>query len=178
MPVVAAVHGNCFGGGFEIALRADVIVAAESARFCHTEACDRRCSPCWVECSGSPNGAGRSRAARWALTSQKVSAADALAAGVVTEVVADGELDAVTASWASRFARGATRGPCGRTRRCYRPGPTVGCKPPTTSSPHWPRHCCGPADAQYGVASAVKSDEAGIAASGPRILRALRCTEE
>jgi len=38
IPVIAAVHGICTGGGLELALRADVIFAGESARFGHSEA--------------------------------------------------------------------------------------------------------------------------------------------
>jgi hypothetical protein len=42
VPVIAAVQGLCFGGGLELAIRADMIVAAESARFGHgTDARDR-----------------------------------------------------------------------------------------------------------------------------------------
>jgi enoyl-CoA hydratase/carnithine racemase len=37
MPTIAAVHGVCFGGGFELALTADVIVADKSARFAFPE---------------------------------------------------------------------------------------------------------------------------------------------
>lgn len=33
LPVIAVVQGLCAGGGFELALRADVIFAAESATF-------------------------------------------------------------------------------------------------------------------------------------------------
>ncbi|MEZ4704302.1 MAG: enoyl-CoA hydratase/isomerase family protein [Bdellovibrionota bacterium] len=37
IPVVTAVHGLCFGGGFELALTADVVVAETSARFAFPE---------------------------------------------------------------------------------------------------------------------------------------------
>ncbi len=37
IPTVAAVHGVCFGGGFELALTCDVIVADKSARFAFPE---------------------------------------------------------------------------------------------------------------------------------------------
>jgi enoyl-CoA hydratase/carnithine racemase len=37
IPVIAAVQGRCSGGGFELALRADIIIAAESAHFGHPE---------------------------------------------------------------------------------------------------------------------------------------------
>jgi len=37
LTTVAAVHGVCFGGGFELALTCDVVVADRSARFCFPE---------------------------------------------------------------------------------------------------------------------------------------------
>jgi len=37
IPTVAAVHGVCFGGGFELALTCDVIVADKTARFAFPE---------------------------------------------------------------------------------------------------------------------------------------------
>jgi len=33
MPVIAAVQGHCLTGGLELALAADIIIAAESAKF-------------------------------------------------------------------------------------------------------------------------------------------------
>lgn len=37
IPTIAVVHGVVFGGGFELALTADVIIAEKSARFCFPE---------------------------------------------------------------------------------------------------------------------------------------------
>ncbi len=112
MPVIAAVHGLCFGGGFELALRADVIFAAESARFGHPEQ-----SIAIVTLLGGiyrvAERAGRSRASEWALTSEQVPAAVMAAAGVVNRVVADEAL----LGEASAFARRVARGPPAPTPR-------------------------------------------------------------
>lgn len=37
MPTIGVIHGVCFGGGFELALTCDVLVAESSARFCFPE---------------------------------------------------------------------------------------------------------------------------------------------
>ena len=161
VPVVAAVQGKCFGGGFEIALRADVIVAAESAQFCHTEGAIGM----FTLLGGVQRvaeRAGRARAARWALTSQKVSAAEALAAGVITEVVADGDLNAVTDEWASRLARGATV--AHRTHKALlRAWANGGVQAADDLIPELANTLLRTADARVGVASAVEADAAGTA---------------
>ncbi len=106
-PVIAAVQGRCFGGAFEMVLRADIIVAAESARFSHSEQ-----TLGLITLMGGvqrvAERAGRSRALRWALTSEQVPAREMLAAGVVAEVVADDDLLPAATGWARRLARGPT----------------------------------------------------------------------
>jgi enoyl-CoA hydratase/carnithine racemase len=108
LPVIAAVHGLCFGGGFELALRADVIFAGESARFGHPEQ-----SIAIVTLLGGiyrvAERAGRSRASEWALTSEQVPAAVMAAAGVVNRVVADETLLEEATAFAHRVAKGPTR---------------------------------------------------------------------
>jgi enoyl-CoA hydratase/carnithine racemase len=108
LPVIAAVHGLCFGGGFELALRADVIFAGESARFGHPEQ-----SIAIVTLLGGiyrvAERAGRARAAEWALTSEQVPAAVMAAAGVVNHVVPDETLLEEATAFAQRAAKGPTR---------------------------------------------------------------------
>ncbi|HWE07893.1 MAG TPA: enoyl-CoA hydratase/isomerase family protein [Solirubrobacteraceae bacterium] len=108
LPVIAAVHGLCFGGGLELALRADVIFAAESARFGHPEQ-----TLGIVTLLGGiyrvAERAGRSRAFEWALTSEQVPAAVMASAGVVNRVVADEALFHEAGVFAQRVAKGPTR---------------------------------------------------------------------
>jgi enoyl-CoA hydratase/carnithine racemase len=108
LPVIAAVQGLCFGGGFELALRADVIFAAESARFGHPEQ-----TIAIVTLLGGiyrvAERAGRSRAAEWALTSEQVPAAVMAAAGVVNRVVPDEALVPEATAFARKLAQGPTR---------------------------------------------------------------------
>ncbi|MFE9728578.1 enoyl-CoA hydratase/isomerase family protein [Streptomyces sp. NPDC005794] len=106
LPVVAAVQGLCFGGGFELALRADVIFAADSARFGHPEQ-----TLGLVTLLGGiyrvAERAGQARASEWALTSEQITAAAMAEAGVVNRVVPHAALD----EEAERFARKISSGP-------------------------------------------------------------------
>ena len=108
MPVIAAVQGLCFGGGFELALRADMIFAGESASFGHPEQ-----SLGIVTVLGGVYRAaervGRTRASEWAMTSEKVPAATMERFGVVNRVVPDAELLAQARAFAQKVAQGPTR---------------------------------------------------------------------
>ncbi|MEV7974489.1 enoyl-CoA hydratase/isomerase family protein [Streptomyces sp. NPDC086519] len=108
IPVVAAVQGLCYGGGFELALRADIILAGESARFGHPEQ-----SLGIVTLLGGihrvAERAGRARAYEWALTSEQVPATVMAEAGVINRVVPDDELHAEAEAFARKIAQGPTR---------------------------------------------------------------------
>lgn len=107
IPTIAAVQGLCFGGGFELAIRADVIFAGQSARFGHPEQ-----SIGIVTLLGGvyrmAERVGRSRAIEWALTSEQVPAAVMRDHGVINRVVADAELLAEATAFARKTAKGAT----------------------------------------------------------------------
>jgi enoyl-CoA hydratase/carnithine racemase len=108
MPVIAAVQGLCFGGGFELALRADLIFAGESAAFGHPEQ-----SLGIVTILGGAyrvaERVGRARAAEWGMTSEKVQAVTMERFGVVNRVVADADLLNEARAFAQKVAQGPTR---------------------------------------------------------------------
>ena len=91
LPVIAAVHGVCFGGGCEIALACDAIVASEDAMFGQPEI-NLGVMPGWGGTRRLPRRIGPSRARQWILTGRPVTAAEALAAGLVYRVVPKSEL--------------------------------------------------------------------------------------
>ncbi len=87
---VAAVHGFCFGGGFELALTADVLVADRTARFCFPE----------LRLGLVPGFGGVPRLEREVpgatvrdllLTGRSLSASRAHALGLVTQLVGRGK---------------------------------------------------------------------------------------
>ena len=101
-PVIAAVNGSAVGGGFELALTCDIIIAAERARFGLTEP--------KVGLAALGGGiqrlireVGPKRANGMLLTGRQVSARDALALGLVNELVPDGELMDAARRWADEI---------------------------------------------------------------------------
>jgi enoyl-CoA hydratase/carnithine racemase len=86
-PVIAAVHGYCLGAGFEIAMMADIRIAADDAVFSLPEAS----VGVGIDSGGDLRlvteiGAGWTRLL--AYTGRRIDAATALRLGVVQEVVA------------------------------------------------------------------------------------------
>jgi enoyl-CoA hydratase len=90
-PVVGAVNGVAVTGGLELALNCDVLVASERARFADTHA-RVGVLPGWGLSVLLPQVVGRQWARRMSLTGDFLDAGQALAAGLVTEVVAHDEV--------------------------------------------------------------------------------------
>ena len=91
VPVIAAVHGVCFGGGCEIALACDFVIASEDATFGQPEI-NLGIMPGWGGTRRLPRRVGLGRARRWILTGRPVPASRAEAEGWVERVVPRSEL--------------------------------------------------------------------------------------
>ena len=90
VPVLAAVRGAAFGGGFELALACDMIVASEKASFSFPEPALGACP--LFGAIRLPPLVGRLRAKEIMMTCRRVPASEAASIGLVNKVVADEEL--------------------------------------------------------------------------------------
>jgi enoyl-CoA hydratase len=101
-PTICAVRGHALAGAFGIALACDLIVASEEATF-GTPEINVGTFPFMIMALIYRN-VPRKKANELLLLGERWSAPEALAAGFVNRVVADGELDALVADWAGRLA--------------------------------------------------------------------------
>lgn len=92
-PVIAAVHGHCYTGALEVALAADFIIAAESAKFGDTHA-KWALTPIWGMSQRLPRRVGIATAKRLMFTAEMFGAAEAQRIGLAELVVPDAEFDA------------------------------------------------------------------------------------
>jgi len=102
-PVIAAVNGFALGGGCEIAMTCDIIIAGESARFGQPE----------VKIGITPGGGGTQRltravgkykAMKICLTGELFGAKEAFDMGLVSEVVPDAEVEKRALEMAQQIA--------------------------------------------------------------------------
>jgi enoyl-CoA hydratase/carnithine racemase len=110
LTTIAAVHGVCFGGGFELALTCDLIVADKMARFCFPE----------LRLGLIPGFGGIPRLKRdignavvrdLLLTGRSINATKALSVGLASQMAAEGEALRVaraTATQVTKFDRGTS----------------------------------------------------------------------
>lgn len=90
LTTIAAVHGVAFGGGFELALICDLIIADKMARFCFPEL-RLGLIPGFGGVPRLKRDLGNALVRDLLLTGRSVNAAKAQAAGLVSQVVAEGD---------------------------------------------------------------------------------------
>lgn len=103
-PIIAAVNGIAFGGGFEVALAADIIIASDNASFCLPE----------PKIGTAAVGGGMHRLVRQVgmkpamamlLTADVISAEQALQLNLVNQVVPQQELMAAARKFAGKIIK-------------------------------------------------------------------------
>jgi enoyl-CoA hydratase/carnithine racemase len=108
IPTVAVVQGISFGGGFELALACDFLVAADNAVFRCVEV-----TTAMLPIAGAlqriAERAGRARASRFAMLGEPISGREAGELGIATHVVPEKDLAATAAALAKQLATGPTR---------------------------------------------------------------------
>src|SRR6266496_3678537 len=97
-----------FGGGFELALACDFLVAAENATFRCVEV-----TTAMLPIAGAlqriAERAGRARASRFAMLGEPISGSEAGALGIATHVAPEDQLTATAAALTRQLATGPTR---------------------------------------------------------------------
>ncbi len=98
IPVIARVNGLAMGGGFEMVLGCDIVIAAETAKFALPESRVGR-----LPLEGGmvllPRLIPQKTAMGYLLTGRRMSASEAQSLGLVNEVVASEDLDAAVERW-------------------------------------------------------------------------------
>lgn len=104
MPVIAAINGVALGGGTELALAADLRIAAQSARFGLTET-----SLAIIPGAGGTQRLSRligvAQAKELIYTARRIDAQSALAVGMLNHVVPDADLQSRTVELAAEIAK-------------------------------------------------------------------------
>ena len=116
-PVIAAVNGACAGAGLSLACACDIRIAADTAAFV----------PGFIGIGLVPDSGGSyfvhrllgaPRAFEWMTSNRKLTAAEAHAWGLVSEVVEADALPARAGELAAAYAAAPTRG-VGMTKRLF-----------------------------------------------------------
>jgi 2-(1,2-epoxy-1,2-dihydrophenyl)acetyl-CoA isomerase len=107
-PVLCALNGTAAGGGAQIAVASDLIVAADTARIIQVFV-RRGLIPDGGAAYLLPRRIGMQKAKELVFFGDDLSAADAERIGLVNKVVPAAELDATVKEWAERLAGGPTK---------------------------------------------------------------------
>jgi cyclohexa-1,5-dienecarbonyl-CoA hydratase len=101
-PVIAAVHNAALGGGMELAIACDIVIAADDAKLGQPEIKLGVFPP--AAAALLPRLIGRQRALDLILTGRTIGAAEALAMGFVSTVVPAAEFERRVTDYAAQLA--------------------------------------------------------------------------
>lgn len=108
VPTMAVVQGVAFGGGFELALACDFLVAAKSTVLRCVEV-----TTAMLPIAGAlqrlAERVGRGRASRFAMLGEPISGVEAGALGIASHVVDDNKLEETADALANQLGSGPTR---------------------------------------------------------------------
>jgi len=104
LTTIAAVHGVCFGGGFELALACDLIIADKTARFCFPEL-RLGLIPSFGGIPRLKRDLGNAVVRDLLLTGRSINATKALGVGLVSQVTSEGEALRVARSTAAQVKK-------------------------------------------------------------------------
>jgi len=102
-PVIAAVAGYALGGGCELAMACDLIIAADTAKFGQPEITIGT-MPGMGGTQRLPRAVGKAKAMDWCLTGRMIDAAEAERAGLVARVVPADRLEEEALAVAAKIA--------------------------------------------------------------------------
>ncbi|SFC26573.1 enoyl-CoA hydratase-related protein [Tropicimonas isoalkanivorans] len=103
-PIIAAVEGLALGGGAELAMHCDIILAAEDAQFAFPEV-RLGILPGAGGTQRLPRAVGKFRAMRYLLTGDRIPASLAAEMGLVSELTPSGQAEAAALALAQKIAR-------------------------------------------------------------------------
>ena len=109
LTTIGAIHGTCFGGGFELALTCDILIADKTARFCFPEL-RLGLVPGFGGIPRLKRDVGNAVVRDILLTGRSINAKKAQTLGLVSQMVAQGKhlhVARATAQQATRFDRDA-----------------------------------------------------------------------